>query len=238
MRFSAATTVWGVIVVSWLTCGFLAVLFLHQAGFLSRPFLFGETTPEKTTVLQKLPNLLSLLQWSTTTWKVIAWISVIVVCFLLVLIAAMTKSIQASITIMKQASNAMNCVPSLIAYDSSSIMTRMPLLSSIVIAILSFFFVLAIVFTLSSPPALEETSLRRISQSDELGSCAILLHPRARVLHNLLFLESRLLLLLVFLSMVCPARPRHFLHDGLRSDWRVVLPQERDSCTSSTYPTR
>mgnify|MGYP004515103435 FL=1 len=224
MRFTAATTVWGVIVVSWLICGFLTVLFLHQAGFLSLPFLFGEAISEKTTILQKLPNLLSLLQWSTTTWKVIAWTSVMVVCFLLVLIAAMTKPIQTSITIMKQASSAMSCVPSLIAYNSFSFISRMPLLSSIVIILLSFLFVLAIVFTLSSPPALEETSLRRISKLDILGSSTVLLLTRERVLHNLLFLESWLLLLPLFLSMVCSVRPRRFLHDCLWSDWRVVLP--------------
>ena len=224
MRFTAATTVWGVIVVSWLTCGFLTVLFLHQAGFLSLPFLFGEAASEKATILQKLPNLLSLLQWSTTTWKVIAWISVMVVCFLLVLIAAMTKSIQTSITIMKQASSAMSCVPSLIVYDSFSIISRMPLLSSIVITILSFFFVFAIVFTLSSPLALEKTSLCRISLSIILGSRAVLLLTRERILRNLLFLESWLLLLLLFLSMVCSVRSRRFLHDCLWSDWRVVLP--------------
>ena len=224
MRFTAATTVWGVIVVSWLTCGFLAILFLHQAGVLSLPLLFGETTPEKTTLLQKLPNLLSLLQWSTTTWKAIAWVSVIALCFLLVLIAAMTKSIQESIVIMKQASRAMNCIPSLIAYDSSSVISRMPLLSSIVIAILSFFFVLAIVFTLSSPPALEESSIRKISRSDELGSRSALVPSRKGALPSLFVLENGLLLLPAFISLVGSVRSWRLLNDGLGSDRRMVLP--------------
>lgn len=233
MRFTAATTVWGVIVVSWLSCGFLAVLFLHQAGFLSLPFLFGERIPERTTVLQKLPNLLSLLQWSPTTWKVIAWVSVIVVCLLLVLIAAMTKSIQASIVIMKQASSVMSRIPSLIAYDSPSIINRMPLLSSITIAILSFCFVLAIVFTLSSPPALEESSLRKTSCVDELESRSVRFHSRAGILHPLLLLESRLYLLPVLLPVVRSVRSRRFLDDHLGSDWRMVLPQERGSRISA-----
>ena len=104
--------------------------------------------------------MLSYWNLSTTVWKGLAWGGVVLCGILLILIIWMTRSINSSIAIMKEASKVITRLPSLLLYvlnyhtfivmSSWCLTCRIPVGSSIGIVILSFLLVLSSVYVLSS----------------------------------------------------------------------------------------
>jgi len=82
-------------------------------------FHWGSVTEEE--IESRLPDLIPLINLSTHTWKIIAYIAIVVDILLFFVMICLIKNITKSIAIMKEASRVIVQLPSLLLYLADEI---------------------------------------------------------------------------------------------------------------------
>lgn len=77
-------------------------------------FHWGFFTEEE--IKSKLPDLIPMLELSISTWRILAWIAILVDCILFLVAIYLIRNITKSIAIMKEASKVTTQLPNLFLF--------------------------------------------------------------------------------------------------------------------------